>query len=168
MNALQEGLRSSCLRPRGNPQVCRATSRRLCRKHCADHVVLVCAAGSSLSLIGIDRSADQEQLGWFKPLQPTWRAVAGGCCGRRDRTRLQLMLCQALPRLCHGLDGQAWLHVLRIDGVCGHGGHLGWHGAAGTVVMCVAVDHVCIHVSRRRTRSKPGDRSRLIEIHGDT
>ena len=57
------------------------------------------------------------------------------------------MLFQALPRLSHGLYGQAWRHVLRFHSVCGHGGRLGWHGASKTVVMCVAVDHVCIHVT---------------------
>ena len=167
MAALQEGLRSTCLRPRGHPQVCRATSRRLCRNPCTDRLLLIRAAGSSSSTIGIDRSADQEQLGSLQPLHCTWRAVAGGCCGCRGRTLLWAMLCQALLRLSHGLYGQSWPCVLHFHDVCGHGGRLGWHGAARTVVMCVAVDHVSIHVIRCRTRSETGDRSRLIEIHGD-
>ena len=47
----------------GEPRHFSTGSRRLCRKLCTDRLVLVCAAGSNLSTIGIDRLADQEQLG---------------------------------------------------------------------------------------------------------
>ena len=49
MPALQEGRRSTCLRRDEHQQVCRATSRRLCRNYCTDRPLLARAAEASRS-----------------------------------------------------------------------------------------------------------------------
>ena len=119
----------------------------MCRSHCTDHVVLVCAAGSSLSLIGIDSLADQEQFALLQPLQSRWRAVVFGCCGRHGRMLL-LQLCSA--KLCHGVactcmakpGCMCFASVVFVDIVdIGAGTE-----PKNTVVMCVAMDHAYIHV----------------------